>query len=118
VLVGTGSELHLALAAQAALEQAGYAARVVSMPSRELFMQQDEPSRRALLPTAAKKVVVEAGTRFGWGDVVGAEALFVTQDGYGHSAPAKVLAEELGFTPEKVAARVLAWVKGGGRSWV
>ena len=110
VLVGTGSELQLALAAKAALEGAGYAARVVSMPCRELFMQQDEAFRKELIPPSAKKVAIEAGVRFGWGDIVGCDALFITQDAYGHSAPYKVLMEELGYTAEKVAAKVLAWI--------
>jgi len=111
VLIGTGSELQLAVAARAALEGAGYAVRVVSMPSRAVFMQQDEAYRKSLIPASARKVVVEAGTSFGWGDVAGADALFITQDTYGHSAPAKVLAEKLGFTNEHVTSRILAWLK-------
>jgi transketolase len=112
VLVGTGSELQFALAAKGALEGAGYAARVVSMPCRELFAKQEEAFRKELIPPAAKKVVIEAGVRFGWGDIVGCDALFITQDAYGHSAPYKVLMEELGYTNEKVAAKVLAWMQG------
>lgn len=111
VLVGTGSELQLAVQAMAALEAEGYAARVVSMPSRELFMRQEAAFREALLPAAARKVVIEAGTRFGWGDVVGSDALMITQDTYGHSAPYEVLAKELGFNPAAVNARVLAFVR-------
>jgi transketolase len=113
VLVGTGSELHLATSTRAALEQAGYAVRVISMPSRELFMRQDAALRHKLIPTAARKVLVEAGAKFGWGDVLGADALCITQDTYGHSAPYQVLAEELGFTPEKVTQRILAWLRAG-----
>jgi len=64
-----------------------------------------------LSPAAAKKGVLEAGTRYGWGVIVGPEALFITQDEWGHSAPAKVLAEELGYTNAKVADRVLRWIK-------
>ncbi|MFH1086100.1 MAG: transketolase [Chloroflexota bacterium] len=112
VLIGTGSELQFGLAAKRALEAAGYAARVVSMPSRELFLRQDAAYRAGLIPAAARKVVLEAGVRFGWGDLVGPDALFITQDTYGHSAPYKVLAQELGYTDEQVAARVLAWVRG------
>jgi len=111
VLIGTGSELQFALAAKAALEAEGRAARVVSMPSREIFMRQDAAYRADLIPAAAKMVVLEAGTRYGWGDIVGPEALFITQDEWGHSAPAKVLAEELGYTNAKVADRVLRWIK-------
>jgi transketolase len=110
VLVGTGSELQFAVAARNALEKAGYAVRVISMPSRELFMRQDAAFREALLPPKAKKVVVEAGVRFGWGDIVGCDALMITQDTYGHSAPYKVLMEECGFTNDKVTARILDWL--------
>jgi len=112
VLVGTGSELQLALAAKPVLERAGYAARVVSMPCRELYLGQDEAFRAKLIPAAAKKVLIEVGVRFGWAEVVGQDALFITQDGFGHSAPGKVLMEEMGFTGEKVAAKVLAWLEG------
>jgi len=112
VLVGTGSELCLAVAAYKALEAEGIAARVVSMPSRELFLQQDAAYRQALIPDNAKKVVIEAGTRFGWGDIVGSNALFITQDTYGCSAPYEVLAQKLGFNETDVAARVLGFVRG------
>ncbi len=110
VLVGSGSELQFGLAAKAALEKAGHAVRVVSMPCRELYLRQDEAFRRDLIPASARKVVLEAGTRFGWGDIVGPEALFITQDTYGHSAPLKVLAEELGYTADKVTARIISWL--------
>lgn len=112
VLVGTGSELQYAFAAKKALKEAGLSARIVSMPSRELFMAQDAAYRRALIPPAARKVVLEAGIAFGWGDVVGPDALMITQDTYGHSAPYKVLMEKLGFNDAAVAARVLAWARG------
>ena len=112
VLVGTGSELQYAYAAKSALEEAGYAVRVISMPSRVVYERQDKAYRASLIPASAKKVVLEAGVRFGWGDIVGPDALFITQDEYGHSAPYKVLSEKLGFTDEQVAAKVLAWLKG------
>jgi len=111
VLVGTGSELQFAVAAKAALEGAGHAVRVVSMPSRALFMQQDAEYRQGLIPAGARKVLIEAGVAFGWGDIVGPDALFITQDTYGHSAPYKVLAEKLGYTNEQVTARILAWLE-------
>ena len=111
VLVGTGSELQLAVAAKEALEAKGVAARVVSMPSREQFQRQDAAYQAEVIPMAARKVVVEAGTRFGWADIVGPDALFITQDGYGKSAPAEVLADEMGFTPAKVVAKVLDWAQ-------
>jgi len=111
VLVGTGSELQFAVAAKAALEGAGHAVRIVSMPSRALFMQQDAEYRQGLIPAGARKVLIEAGVAFGWGDIVGPDALFITQDTYGHSAPYKVLAEKLGYTNEQVTARILAWLE-------
>ncbi|MGI6380463.1 MAG: transketolase [Anaerolineae bacterium] len=110
VLVGTGSEVQLALAAGRALAAEGVAARVVSMPSRNLFMAQDATFRERILPTIARKVVVEAGTRFGWGEVVGCDALFITQDEFGHSAPSNVLAAELGFNADDVTRRVREWL--------
>ena len=112
VLIGTGSELQLAVAAKEALEAKGVSARVVSMPSRDLYARQDAAFKADLVPAESKKVVVELGTRFGWGDIVGSDALFVTQDDYGHSAPAGVLAEKLGFTADQVAAKVVSWVTG------
>ncbi|MHB1319159.1 MAG: transketolase, partial [Anaerolineae bacterium] len=110
VLVGTGSELHLAVAAGKALEERGYAVRVVSMPSQEIFLEQDGAYRERLIPGAARKVVVEAAIRFGWDRIVGSDALFITQESYGHSAPAGVLAEKLGWTGPKVTERILAWL--------
>ena len=111
VLVGTGSELQYAVAAKTALEKAGLAARVVSIPSRDVFMRQPDAYRAATIPMGAKRVLIEAGTRFGWGDVVGSDALFITQDTYGHSAPYKVLMEKLGFNDAAVIDKVLAFVK-------
>ncbi|MCE5259269.1 MAG: transketolase [Chloroflexi bacterium] len=111
VLVGTGSELQLAVAAKSAVEALGLAARVVSMPSVETFLRQDEAYRRAVITPGSKRVVIEAGIRQGWDRVVGSDALFITQEDYGHSAPAEVLAEKLGFTPAQVSAKVVAWLK-------
>jgi transketolase len=110
VLIATGSEVQFGLAAKAALEESGHSARVVSMPSRELFLQQDATYRGRIIPGEAKKVVIEAGVRFGWGDIVGPDALFITQDDFGHSAPARALMDNLGFTGDQIAAKVVAWV--------
>ena len=112
VLVGTGSELQYLVAAKQALETWGRSARVVSMPSMDIFKRQDDAFRRTLIPSTAKKVVMEAGVRFGWADIVGSDALFITQDSYGHSAPAEVLQEKLGYTNEAVIQKVLAFAAG------
>jgi transketolase len=111
VLMGTGSELQFGVAAKPHLEEAGYAVRVVSMPSREMFMRQDEEMRASIIPSAAKKVVLEAGVRYGWGDIAGPEALFITQEDFGHSAPHTMIQEELGFTDEQITDRILDWLE-------
>lgn len=110
VLIGTGSELQLAVAAGKALEERGYAVRVVSMPSQELFLKQDKTFQETLIPKGARKVVIEAGVRFGWDRIAGNDALFITQDEYGYSAPAAVLAEKLGWTGPQVTERILNWL--------
>ncbi|MGM0399678.1 MAG: transketolase [Chloroflexota bacterium] len=111
VLIGTGSELQFGVAAKPRLEEAGYAVRVVSMPSREIFMRRDEEMRTSIIPSAAKKVVLEAGVRYGWGDIAGSDALFITQDDFGHSAPHTVIEEKLGFTDEQVTEKILDWLE-------
>jgi transketolase len=105
ILVATGSEVEIALAAADVLEQEGAAVRVVSMPCWELFEQQDESYQQEVLPRGvAAKVVVEAGIRQGWDRWVGNDAAFVTIDRFGASAPYKVLYEKYGITAERVVA--------------
>jgi transketolase len=109
LLIGTGAEVHLALAAQAALGQAGVRARVVSMPSWELF--QDEPAeyRETVLPRAVLRLLaVEAGATLGWERWVGTAGAVVGLDRFGASAPGEVVLKELGFTVEHVLARARA----------
>ncbi len=113
VLVATGSELQFTLPAMEALEKEGYAVRVISMPSQETFLKQDVAFRNSLVPRNAKKVVIEAGVQHGWAQVFGNEALFITQDEFGHSAPYEVLMEELGWTEEQISERILNWLKQG-----
>jgi transketolase len=105
ILVATGSEVEIALAAADVIEQEGAAVRVVSMPCWELFEQQDEGYQQEVLPRGvAAKVVVEAGIRQGWERWVGNDAAFVTIDRFGASAPYQVLYEKLGITTERVVA--------------
>jgi len=99
------------VAAGSALEEQGYAVRVISMPSQELYLQQDAAYRNNLIPPTAKRAVVEAGVRFGWDRVVGSDALFITQEDYGLSAPYQVLAEKLGWTAPQVTERLLSWLR-------
>ncbi|MCB0322256.1 MAG: transketolase [Bdellovibrionales bacterium] len=107
VLIASGSEVPLAVAVA---EQLGRDdVRVVSMFCRDLYMAQPKSYRQALVPTEAKKVVIEAATSFGWAETVGGnydDILFCTIDNYGASAPAEVLAEKFGLTPEQIVARI------------
>ena len=106
-LLATGSEVSLALSAHAELAAEGIAARVVSLPSWELFDAQDEEYRREVLPLdLPHRVAIEAATALGWERYVGPQGLILGIDGYGASAPASVLAEQYGFTPERVVERV------------
>lgn len=99
ILIGTGSELHLALDAGRKLAAEGVAVRVVSMPSWELFERQPLSVRDAVLPPCCTcRVAVEAGSSMGWSRYVGSAGRTVTLDHYGASAPYQVLAEKFGFT--------------------
>jgi transketolase len=106
VLIGTGSEVHLALGAQATLAKEGVRARVVSMPSWELFQAESREYRDAVLPpTVSRRLAVEAGATFGWDRWVGAGGAVIGLDRFGASAPGEVVLRELGFTTEHVVAR-------------
>jgi transketolase len=103
VLVGTGSEVSVALAARELLRGEGIDARVVSMPSWELFAAQDDGYRADVLPPGAPKVAVEAGVSLGWERWVD---VAVSVERFGASAPAGELLERFGITPEAAAAAV------------
>ncbi|HEX5130948.1 MAG TPA: transketolase [Candidatus Krumholzibacteria bacterium] len=107
VLIATGSEVHLALEARGALAYRGIAARVVSMPSWELFRAQSPRYRNSVLPKSARKVAVEAGCSMGWREWVGDKGAIVALDRFGASAPAAILMEKLGFSVENVVNTVL-----------
>jgi transketolase len=110
VLIGTGSEVSLAVDAAKALS-AKAKVRVVSIPCLELFKAQDQAYRREVLPPGVRRVVIEAGSTFGWQQSVEGDTgntLLIGIDHFGASAPAKILAEKFGLTPEAVAARVTA----------
>jgi transketolase len=109
ILVGTGSEVHVAVGAAERLAERGIAARVVSMPCRERFLAQDEAARAALLPAGVPKVAVELGRTTPWASIIG-DGLALGVDGFGESAPWEVLREHYGMTPEAVAERVAAWL--------
>lgn len=105
VLVGTGSEVQLAVQARELLAGEGIQARVVSMPSREWFEQQDSGYRDSVLPPQLRaRVAVEAGVSFGWRDVLGDAGRFVGIEHFGASADAGTLYEKFGITAEAVVA--------------
>ena len=107
LLLATGSEVSLAVAAQAELAAKGIRGRVVSMPSWELFAAQDAAYRESVLPSGVtKRLAIEAAAPFGWHRWVGTEGEILGLEGFGASAPAKALAEHFGFTPENVVRRV------------
>jgi transketolase len=103
IIMGTGSETHLALAAGRQLAAEGIRARVVALPSWELFDSQPRQYRESVLPSDCKaRVAVEAGIKRGWEHYVGLEGAVVGMDGFGASAPAKVIYEKFGITVEAV----------------
>ena len=103
ILIGTGSETHLALEAGKKLASEGRTVRVVSLPSFDLFEAQPKAYRDSVLPpSVTKRVAVEAGVSFGWDRYIGAGGKFVGIDHFGASAPGNVLAKEFGFTVDNV----------------
>lgn len=105
ILIGTGSEVSVAVEAQAKLAEVGIGARVVSLPSTQLFDKQPLDYQESVLPPAIKaRVAVEAGISMGWQKYVGDGGQIVSLDHYGASAPYQVLMEKFGFTADNVAA--------------
>src|SRR5450759_2481822 len=103
ILIGTGSEVSLCVEAYETLKQDGIPARVVSMPSWELFEQQDQAYRNSVLPPdVTARVSVEAGSVIGWDRYVGMTGARIGMQTFGSSAPITDLLKKFGFTPEKV----------------
>jgi len=105
-LFATGSEVGIAVDARARLEAEGIGARVVSVPSFELFAAQDEAYRTKTLGTAPVRVGIEAAVRQGWDALIGADGTFVGMRGFGASGPYEALYKEFGITADVVVARV------------
>ncbi|MCL1911974.1 MAG: transketolase [Leptospirales bacterium] len=110
-ILASGSEVSASISAASILESSRIKARVVSFPSWLLFEAQDEKYRASVLQPGGKFAVVEAGRAMGWERYAGAGALFITLEHFGASAPASELAERFGFTPEKIAARIIEYLK-------
>lgn len=112
LLIGTGSEVQLCLKAKTLLAAEGIAARVISMPSMELFEAQSLEYREALLPDyVTVRVAVEAGATLGWYKYVGRDGIVIGIDRFGASAEGEVLMEKYGFTAEAITAAVKARLK-------
>lgn len=112
IIIGTGSEVGVALNAAEMLAQKGISARVVSMPSMELFDAQDQAYKESVLPASIRKrVAVEAASPFGWSKYIGLDGLMIGMNHFGASAPYEILAKEFGFTAESVAKEVEEYLK-------
>nr|WP_083977259.1 transketolase [Herbidospora sakaeratensis] len=109
VIIGTGSEVEIALGARKSLEEQGIPTRVVSMPCVEWFHAQDAAYRQEVLPpNVHARVAVEAGIALGWREFVGDDGVVVSLEHFGASAPYRTLYEQFGLTAERVAAAAKA----------
>ncbi len=108
ILIATGSEVHVALEARQRLAAQGVAARVVSMPSWELFEQQSESYRNQVLPpSVTARLAIEAGSPHGWHRYVGPLGGIVGMTRFGASAPYQIVMEKFGFTADNVASKAM-----------
>jgi len=112
LIIATGSEVNLALDAQAELEKEGIYVNVISMPSWDRFEQQSEEYKNQVLPPNVKaRLAIEMGSSFGWRKYVGDEGDILAIDRFGASAPGKVLIEKFGFTVQNVVEKVKSLIK-------
>ena len=112
ILIATGSEVELAVAAASALAAEGISVRVVSMPSTDVYDRQDAAYKASVLTRGVPRVAIEAGVTSFWYKYVGLEGAVVGIDTFGESAPASVLFKHFGFTVENVVAKVKAVIAG------
>ena len=111
ILLATGSEVHLALGAYEELKKRGIKARVVNMPSWDIFEAQDEAYKREVLPPdVTVRVAIEAASPLGWHRYGGPDCALITMERFGASAPAKTLFEKFGFTVDNVTARTISLI--------
>ncbi len=111
VVLASGSEVHVAAEAAAALALQGIHARIVSVPCLGTFLAQPADYIQQILPAGIPRVAFEAGRGDSWGRLIGCDGLFIGVEHFGASAPDKVLAEQFGFTATQVAERIKAFVK-------
>ena len=112
ILMASGSEVALCVDAKKALAEEGFDVRVVSVPCMDLFEEQSAEYKESVLPNAVRaRVAVEAASVFGWGKYVGLDGTTITMQGFGASAPNKLLFKKFGFTTENVVAAVKSVIK-------
>ena len=111
VIMASGSEVHVAVEAAAALAANGIKARIVSVPCLEQFMAQPQSYRDVVLPAGVPRVAFEAGRSEPWGRLIGCDGLFIGIEHFGASAPDKILAEKFGFTTPQVVEKIAAFLK-------
>ncbi|MBW2604927.1 MAG: transketolase [Deltaproteobacteria bacterium] len=112
ILIGTGSEVHIVLEAKARLIEKGVAARVVSMPSWELFEKTSQKYKdRVLLPDVQTRLAVEAGSPMGWCRYIGTGGAVIGINGFGASAPGGIVMEKYGFTWNHIVEKALELIK-------
>ena len=102
VIFASGSEVEIAIAAKAMLEQAGKPTRVVSVPSMECFERQDKAYKAKILGTETTRIAIEAGVRTCWDRFIGVDGSFIGMTGFGASGPAEQLYKHFGITAEAV----------------
>jgi transketolase len=111
IIIATGSEVHISLAAKDMLLEKGIKARVVSMPSVELFKENSKEYRDAVLPPAVKnRVVVEAGISMGWEKYAGEKGVIIGIDTFGASAPGGTVMKKFGFTAENIVEKAMGLI--------
>ncbi len=116
ILIGTGSEVHIALGAGKLLQENGVRVRVVSMPSWELFDAQPPDYRNRVLPPEIRaRISIEAGTPLGWERYVGLDGVTIGISRFGASAPGKIIYEKLGLTVQHVVDEALELLDRGGQ---
>ena len=108
ILIATGAEVHVTLAAKKMLEDKGIAARVVSMPSWELFEKNNDDYKNMVLIPGVPRLSIEAGSPFGWERYTGNSRAIVGIDRFGTSAPGGTVLKKFGFTPENIAEKAAA----------
>ena len=112
-MIGTGSEVYLCVEAYEQLKKDGIQARVVSMPSWELFEHQSKEYREQVLPAAVRaRVAVEQGVAMGWAKYVGMTGAVIGMKSFGASAPFSQLQKKFGFTVENIVAAAKAQLPG------